>query len=371
MVPDIRALTGLRGFAALWVCAFHYLPNADIPALAGKLIQFGAQGVVVFFVLSGFILSYVYERTFSNGVAAESYKRFLYLRIARVYPLHFVTLLIVAGLVATGIQPLGVNDTAYTFALNLVALHAWGFTNSISWNLPSWSISIEAFAYLLLPFAIAPLYRMGAASLLITLLALFLFLWFNTLQFIAGQIGLDMNGVQFHYGISMLAFVGDFLIGAALFFFTKKMRQTVSAVWVYDASFLLGVSLIIFWSLTDSMHGMRIVVATTLIIFGLFRDAGIGKALLGNRPAVYLGEISYALYLSHNWLIYCWVKVLAFLAPTVAFHMVPLSVRMALAISLAAILHHAVERPARDYLRNASTGWRVKRRDALHQPPGS
>jgi acyltransferase len=83
---NIPALTGLRGVAAVWVMLYHMFTGRDIP-----VVEFGYVGVDIFFVLSGFVLAHVYLRD-PGLTTGEGYLRFLGVRLARVYPLHVLTL---------------------------------------------------------------------------------------------------------------------------------------------------------------------------------------------------------------------------------------------------------------------------------------
>src|SRR5471032_1559875 len=88
-VRDLRPLTALRFFAAMWVVLYHYWPNLNgehMPAL----VAHGYLGVELFFVLSGFILCHVYLDQFASG--RFRYGGFLWARLARVYPLHIAAL---------------------------------------------------------------------------------------------------------------------------------------------------------------------------------------------------------------------------------------------------------------------------------------
>jgi peptidoglycan/LPS O-acetylase OafA/YrhL len=84
---EIRPLTGIRGFAAWLVVLFHFYAGwvLLVPSLSWgeSLATHGAIGVDLFFILSGFILSYVYRAGESKLGAAE-YGRFLWLRLARI-----------------------------------------------------------------------------------------------------------------------------------------------------------------------------------------------------------------------------------------------------------------------------------------------
>src|ERR1700744_4959496 len=86
---DIPALTGLRGVAALWVVLFHMELETPIP-----IIEKGYLGVDIFFILSGFILMHVYaDRKEFN------YNEFVRARLARIYPLHMLSLVVLGIIV--------------------------------------------------------------------------------------------------------------------------------------------------------------------------------------------------------------------------------------------------------------------------------
>jgi peptidoglycan/LPS O-acetylase OafA/YrhL len=152
----VPPLTGIRALAALLVLGMHTEQN--VPAGLDLLLPFFARGylgVDFFFVLSGFIITHVYlESLASPNLSAVQI--FLWHRFIRLYPIHITVL---AGLVAI-VSFVG----AAGFALNnpqqwqwndllwqLTLLQAWGVTRSPGWNVPSWSISAEWFAYLLFP----------------------------------------------------------------------------------------------------------------------------------------------------------------------------------------------------------------------------
>src|SRR5690606_25416330 len=96
--PDLRALTSLRFLAALWVVMFSAWPHLDVDFTPVAVTK-GYLGVEVFFVLSGFILSHVYLEA-AGRREGFSYRGFLWARIARVFPLHLVTL---AGMIGLGV----------------------------------------------------------------------------------------------------------------------------------------------------------------------------------------------------------------------------------------------------------------------------
>src|SRR5438874_7436960 len=87
----IQGLTGLRGVAACWVVLFHLYSEHGAPLEGGYL------GVDIFFILSGFVLSYVYAQEFQSK-SSGAYVAFLTARVARIFPLH-LAMLAVLGLI--------------------------------------------------------------------------------------------------------------------------------------------------------------------------------------------------------------------------------------------------------------------------------
>lgn len=150
-------LTSLRGIAALYVVLFHcqvFIPGFDLRPWTG-LLDKGYLAVDFFFILSGFILAYVYARDFDAG--RGSYRRFLFLRLARVGPVHLAMLLAAAVVIlpAYGFgEVANMTNSPRTLASSVLLLHAWGGDRALSWNFPSWSISAEWFAYLIFPAAL-------------------------------------------------------------------------------------------------------------------------------------------------------------------------------------------------------------------------
>jgi len=152
--PEITDLTCCRGLLALWVFAYHVDLHAQfaLGPFAG-LLHRGYLGVDGFFILSGIILARVHpelSRSMSTSV------RFWARRLARIYPVHFATIvllgLLVLGGAAMGMTPSDPSRfSPVSLIENLLLIQGWGFGNSWSWNYPSWSLSSEWAGYLLFP----------------------------------------------------------------------------------------------------------------------------------------------------------------------------------------------------------------------------
>jgi hypothetical protein len=160
-VRNIPALTGIRAVAALLVLSLHCdqsLPiglSAILPPVAR-----GYLGVDLFFILSGFIITHVYVKSLARPKIGAVCV-FLWHRFVRLYPIHLAALAGLAAIVGAATS-FGVrlnNPQAWSpveMGWQLTLLHAWGVTNVVGWNTPSWSISAEWFAYLLFPL-LAPI----------------------------------------------------------------------------------------------------------------------------------------------------------------------------------------------------------------------
>ncbi len=172
-MKEIRALTGIRGVAALIVFFSHlrdtlFTRGVSLPVsdLFKNLFLIGGRQVDIFFVLSGFILALTYQKYFAGAVTWDDYRQFLRKRLARIWPLHAVMLVLTIMMVVAAehlhLRIMNGLDR-FTFSSlpkDFLLIHAWPFiatsgTEEMVWNPPSWSISIEALAYLIFPFFLA------------------------------------------------------------------------------------------------------------------------------------------------------------------------------------------------------------------------
>ena len=137
---EVRALTGLRGVAALLVALYHINPNLIAPTAAGRFVGKGYLWVDLFFVLSGFLLAMNYASRFAGGWKLGAWLDFLLHRIARIYPLYLVlvvasvgySLLLYGGFHATAPPPaLALPQPARDVAANLLMVQSWGLGESI------------------------------------------------------------------------------------------------------------------------------------------------------------------------------------------------------------------------------------------------
>ncbi|WP_396594626.1 acyltransferase family protein [Brevundimonas sp. R86498] len=357
---DLRPLTALRFLAAMWVALFAFWPDLDVNVIP-NLVAKGYLGVELFFVLSGFILSHVYLA--AHGEKRFHYGSFLWARLARVYPLHLATLLGVGvlglGAVAAG---LAINGNILSWAslpANLLMVHAWGFAPEAGWNHPSWSISAEWFAYLAFPLFAAVAWRLrerpvvavvGAIAFLVGLYAAF-----------EALAGFPLTQATIAWGA--LRIVPCFALGCALYLVHRRFSLPRPG-WIAAGS---AVTLIAAASL--QAPDALIVPLCGGLILALAALPNARAGWLASRPAVYLGEISYSVYM----VVVPW-KLLAVNAASMLTGggdrlqvFVWLSVVLTLPL-VAAISYHLVEYPARRALRGLAERRAARARARQNDP---
>lgn len=341
---DLRSLTALRFIAAMWVALFAFWPNLAGFAMPGFVAR-GYLGVELFFVLSGFILCHVYLA--AAGEKRFSYGGFLWARIARVYPLHLATLLGVGALgLGAGLAGMAIDSNVLSWEslpANLLMIHAWGFAPHAGWNHPSWSISAEWFAYLTFPafaFAAWRLRDRPWIALAGTLaLAGLLYLVFPRLA------GFPLTDATVRWGA--LRIVPCFAIGCALYLVYRRGPIARPGLWaaVFAVALIMSASFGVWNAVTVALAGGLILALASL------PNARAGW--LASAPAVYLGEISYSVYM----VVVPWkllaVNLAARLtdAPDKQLHIIVWLAVMAGLPVMAAGSYHLVERPARKALR--------------------
>ena len=350
---EIRQLTGLRGVLALDVVLGHY-DFGQLP-LAGNLI-FHNAAVDIFFCLSSFTLCLVYGAGVAGRVLALW--PFAAARFARVYPMYLVTLLgsvLILAVFAPGVfGPAEIHRTAALFvwqALLLSALPIRALAGS--WDIPAWSVSVEAFCYILLFPALHRASRAVGRHLLslpgLILLATGIDYYFETRHLDARVFGIG-------YGVSgdRLAYWSALVRGFAMF----SCGWMVFLLWAGKASFaatagaltdLVAAAFVLVVVCASNGYGDRqyVVVLAPLLIAGLMRDRSLTARLLASPPLVYLGRLSYALYLIHVPVLIAYHSRPVFGSGGQAGFYAPFAISVLLAVACC----HLIEGPSRRFLR--------------------
>lgn len=291
-----RSLDAWRGGLALVVAASHFnssgwITNAPLVERAGLYVDF-------FFVLSGFVIAFAWRERLQSGEAA----RFLLRRVGRLWPLHAAVLLacvILAQLgAAVGLSVRGWDHDALPFQLTLT--HSWGFLDRLGWNLPSWSISTEMFAYLvfgLVAFA-APRRALEIACAAILLLGLAVILF----------VAPGGMGSIYDYGVfrCLYGFMAGVLAESAWRRLGWRPRGELPA--------LAAVFAAVLW-LPDAATPLVVpLFAWVVLVFA--GDAGPVSAFLQRPLPQLLGQLSYSIYMIHYVVALCLMAGLMWLGHT-------------------------------------------------------
>jgi peptidoglycan/LPS O-acetylase OafA/YrhL len=345
---DIRPLTGLRFVAAFWLLVYFFWGRFGVPLeQAPGVVERGYLGVDLFFVLSGFVLAHVYgpqveSRTFHYG-------SFLWARLARIYPLHLLCLAAMILVWAAG-RAVGATFEPSAFDTGQIIHHvlliqAWGTVASDGWNFPSWSISAELFAYLLFPLlfaAVALLRRAPVAALAASIALTF-----------AGSFWFARSGVDFHnltWQGGALRIVPSFLAGCALWQIGRTMAPMAPSL------ALGGVAGSVAWIAVTSELGLSSAViwlGLVALVFFVAATATGGRPILASPRWVWLGEISFAVYMIHLPVDIIYYQVLERLIGTpTGLTAVAAGAGAFLAVLVAAAASYAwFERPVRQWMR--------------------
>lgn len=292
-------LTALRGLAALLVVLFHIKQYLVQIAGMGNLYPLYADGYLAvdfFFVLSGFIISYKYHDYFTNRIRGRFYE-FICKRIARIYPLHLFLLACYAAiplaLLATGrpvdSKQFGVMPLA--FKTLLVDLWTFDGVSWKSWNVPSWSISGEFFAYLVFPFLIYFMHSVSAYIRVGVIAAGVAALIYAYNQPTCSSLGACIGT------LGLLRCMVEFSLGTGVFLLHRKTAGTPS--WRYAVVALGATALLAVLIAFRVPNYFYVSILFAAILYGMLGSHGPVHQLLETTPLVYLGDISYSIYLAH------------------------------------------------------------------------
>ncbi|QMS87630.1 acyltransferase [Nostoc edaphicum CCNP1411] len=372
MYKHIKPLTSLRGIAALFVVIHHFsyytLPKTGSTLLAySDFFRNGYLWVDFFFILSGFIMTHVYVGDFSLKVNSSNYRSYLLSRFARIYPLHIFILSLFVGLEIIKIFLL--PTSAFTGKFNLTALFANVFLLQAFdlncpplfwcdtyWNEPAWSISVEFVIYCIFPFLLFFLLRNSPKKDLI----IYSFTLFSILLLIAFSRG-NLDSI---IGIPSIARCGlECVLGIITYkvyhrgnykkYFNLNLLAIIAITWII-------LIMNYYWSYWRSLHDWLVLPAFCLLILALsVNNNGVISKFLSSRLMLYLGTISYSIYMIH-WFLQELLKIFWFYEFHKAFGkgfteyeiLTSLGAFLMIVLLTASLTYRFVEVPARNYLKS-------------------
>jgi peptidoglycan/LPS O-acetylase OafA/YrhL len=273
----------LRWFCAInvvmWHFQFFFVKNTlqgdkinGTAPYAGTLKFFysGTLGAVtIFWIISGFVISSRYSST------KESIYVFLRNRFARLYPLHFITLILVAIIQSISKFKLGhflviSSNTIREFICNIFMINGWGPSNSISFNAPFWSVSIEIIVYIVFSIFLHRIYSYGIV------IPTFFFLIFLTLDYL-----------RIHHNFGLWECGKCFFAGVLINYFRKLNLIRSVVVLSAPSMIMMGLGLI----------DTRFILQLFIVLLIIYLDDK--KIALRMKFLKFLGDATYSIYLLH------------------------------------------------------------------------
>ncbi len=357
---DIRALTGIRGIAALLVATYHFfLPELPAGSLGFRLLGRGYLYVDLFFILSGFVIVLNYGANFTNGVKFMAFRSFLWKRIARVYPLYLAVLLAMIAaywLVHRDFDPhpgwwvsLQMSRPWLDLPLNAALMQSWGFGDGVVGQ--AWSVSAEIAAYLVFPWL-----AWGIAGNLRPVTGLLMVVAVAAMLIAAQQLG-SSDG-RYHAGAfdiwdgppAIMRCLAGFTLGLCL------CRLSEGRYGRLLHSDLFGLCAIGLWllMLVRSAPDLFLYIPFGALVLCLSKNRGKLGAAFGSKPVYAMGLLSYSFYLIHVYFIPPMHALTGALTPIVT---AGYAKAVAIVVTIFALFvcsgaaYLAVELPARNFLR--------------------
>jgi peptidoglycan/LPS O-acetylase OafA/YrhL len=348
--PSLRALTGIRFFAALYVVLFHTRVPKLLHGLARSFFANGYLAVPLFFLLSGFILAY----TYAGQIETRSLRRrFWEARFARIWPLYALSL-ILSSLTAFDLPRIPPLPRAVATLFMVQAWDPFNLGIAGDWNFVCWTLSCEAFFYLCFPaFQIFLERRSNRAQLLTLAATVAICLVCNTAMH---SLGYHVTHGVYRFLPQALIHVPEFLIGVLLGNLHLRYiapadptapsftRRPGLLTWTAAAA---SIALL---TLPTGRATSLVIPAFAALLFGLAAERTLLARFLSTPLLILGGGISYAMYLMQT------PVKLALLRAYAILHLTGTAARLVIEllgiIAFSWLLFRFLEDPARRLLRN-------------------
>lgn len=290
-----NALEGGRGLLALVVMLVHFEANYHGKSFinADNLYYY----IDYFFVFSGFLMARIYWDGLKTRTDLSEY---MIIRFGRVYPLHvawlflFIAfecfrLLLPAGWLDSA--PFSGSNEAAAIPLHLLLVQAMGLIDRNTWNFPSWSLSTEFYSYIV--FAALVMCFQRSRLIVATGIAL-LCAW--------ALLTLSDIGFQETFHLGFFRCLAGFMIGVIIYPLYARTQATLrQRFWLMTVVEVLLFTLFFSFALiaNDKAWSFCTPLLAGVLIWGLTYDAGAVSRVLSTRFPLYLGSISYSMYLAH------------------------------------------------------------------------
>lgn len=334
---DTDFVTAIRALAATMVVIVHAGAFSDLGIVGQNITKAGQYGVQIFFVISGFSIA-------TTLTGTVDYRNYLVRRLFRIVPLYWLMILATASITFNGwlspnywSQYFGTEIDAYNVLMHLSFLSCFDHRIGTTIIGVEWTIPVEVFWYLVLPFVIQLMtkYRKPALFLLGSV-AIMGFTQFLARFWISDNPSLFAKWFPTSHG-------PYFLLGVLAY----QLRQSQDH-WLHRRSMsILGFAWPIagLWLLIGAPGFGMISAIICAFTIGLFRvDAPIARSQIATwGPFLFIGSISYSLYLVHFPIILLLKEHFGLVDGITLF-----AISYAVSLVLSAVLYLSVERPMND-----------------------
>jgi peptidoglycan/LPS O-acetylase OafA/YrhL len=395
----LNALTTLRFLAAMHVVLFHCAPTlagrtaerltaatAHSPAMVREIVALlsramieimnaGPWSVSFFFILSGFILVYNYE----DERRSLDVPRFWVARFARIYPVYLIGFLLAMPFVLEAVRQTHGHGTHHALTGGLLAatlVQSWVPRYAIFWNIPAWSLSVEAFFYLLFPFILIHLRRFAGLKALV---AIILGCWVVSIakdpaiQTMAGILSRGdasrsadvVTAIERYFPLCRLPeFIAGMALGRIMLIrggaaLRGASLLTLASMGAIGLMAALGAARPQFLNASGAMSPLFV-----LVIWSLTNEESALAKILTKGPLVFFGEASYSIYILHLPLFAIWAIATMHLIPHSSSsanlgtlnYLLP-AVFVAGMLCVCGLIYRYIEVPVRDLIRSGYIAW--------------
>lgn len=366
-VKEIKAMTGIRGAAAVFVMVYHFEYRSTSNDMFSAMLHHGYLSVDLFFVLSGFVMAHVYGRSLTDG--AFRFRSFLWHRVARIYPLYIFSTLAILLLAYLKTRQLDVDVP--TLVSNMLMLQLLGNWPSI--DAPAWSVSAETVAYLLFPVIAFLCLRSSRAVAMMIALAAIATILAMTIAASMHEIGAPTSRGPldlFFEPYAILRCLAGFTLGQLVW---RLHNDTRVVVFASRNSVQIVLAVFALLAMTQVQADFVIYLLIVVLILCLSTDHGPLSSFFGSPPIYFLGTISFAIYLTHYRALGIWTFLDGRFDDygEMFGNVVATLLSGLIVIGLAWLLHVAIEKPCRQLLRGRRSRGASKPAVSMALPTGT
>lgn len=299
----IEQLTFPRFISAFIIMVAHTKPSWFVDDAWFNPLFHGFFAVTFFFVLSGFVLGLSYSDKFEEN-KTEDLKKYFILRVARIYPIYALAIL---ATMAVDYLYFEKTYSIGTVLLNLSLLQAWFRSDYISF--PAWSLSCEAFFYIIFPFVMILIRKWSYISVIKNML----YVWVFSLAAITLLVVAIFPGDLFWH-LHPVVNAPSFLLGVGASVIYRKLSQSEKFKFYSGVALAVTVAVVGGQFLSKPSYAIEMAQVPSFMLFLIFlalmAESHFLVKLFKSKFLVLLGKSSYALYLFHTLTYQIWSREL-------------------------------------------------------------